>query len=308
VRPVREPAVAQAADQVERLLGIVRDELARPDHRRLREIEPGRWWLTDPADQAAAALPLADRVEWSVYSLLSTAGRLSETAFNERIATLFTGHDLPDEALVAACLASYRSLASTPDRVVTSEDLLRRSHEHSEIVADLVDTGHRLGMRVWIASREQIRSVRGRSLGFWLDERERRQGPPRLGGARPDDVDELDVVWQVRGRASFLFEVEWTAMLGEPLLRRGALIPPADDIVRFLVIVPERTELVRYKLERSPLLRTALDAGNWHFLKSNHLRAFVARESISLPDLEPYLGLDPAIERQSEEQMPLFGA
>lgn len=308
VRSVREPAVAQAADQVERLLGIVRDELARPDHRRLREIEPGRWWLADPADQAAAAVPLADRVEWSVYSLLSTAGRLSETAFSERIATLFTGHDLPDEALVAACLASYRSLASTPDRIVTSEDLLRRSHEHSEIVADLVDTGHRLGMRAWIASREQIRSVRGRPLGLWLDESERRQGPPRLGGARPDDVDELDVVWHVRGRASFLFEVEWTAMLGEPLLRRGALIPLTDDIVRFLVIVPERTELVRHKLERSPLLRTALDTGNWHFLKTNHLRAFAARESISLADLEPYLGLDPAIERQSEEQMPLFGA
>jgi hypothetical protein len=307
-RPFREPAVAQAADQVERLLGIVRDELARPNHRRLREIEPGRWWLADPADQAAAAPPLADRVEWSVYSLLSTAGRLSESSFNERIATLFTGHDLPDEALVAACLESYRSLASTPDRIVTSEDLLRRSHEHSETVADLVDTGHRLGMRAWIASREQIRSVRGRPLGFWLDESERRQGPPRLGRARPDDVDELDVVWQVRGRASFVFEVEWTAMLGEPLLRRGALIPPADDIVRFLVIVPERTELVRYKLERSPLLRTAMDAGNWHILKTNHLAAFVARESISLLDLEPYLGLDPVVERKSEEQMPLFGA
>ncbi|HSS36417.1 MAG TPA: hypothetical protein VLR93_09085, partial [Patescibacteria group bacterium] len=259
-------AAAVAGDQVERLLAIIRDELGRPSHRRLHEIEPGRWWLTDPADMAAAALPLADRVEWSVFSLLSTAGRLSESAFNERIAALFTGHDLPDEALVAACLDSYRSLASTPDQIVTSDDLLRRSHEHSEIVADLVDTGHRLGMRAWIASREQVRRVRGRHLTEWLDESERRQGPPRVGRARPDDVDQIDVVWQVRGRASFLFEVEWTAMLGEPLLRRGALIPSADDTVRFLVVVPERTELLRYKLERSPLLRTAMETGNWHIL------------------------------------------
>ncbi len=305
-RTAREPAQL-AADQVERLVAIVRDELTRPGHRRLREIEPGRWWLADPTDVAAAALPLADRVEWSVYSLLSTAGRLSEAAFNERIAGLFTDHDLPDETLVAACLESYRSLASTPDRIVTSDDLLRRSHEHSEIVADLVDTGHRLGMRAWIASREQVRRVRGRVLGDWLDVSEHRQGPPRVGRARPDDVDEIDVIWQVRGRASFLFEVEWTAMLGEPLFRRGALIPPADDIVRFLVIVPERTELVRYKLERSPLLRAAVEAGNWHVLKANHLRAFAARESISLADLEPYVGLDPAIERQGGEQIQLFG-
>jgi hypothetical protein len=303
-RPVREAALA--GDQVERLLGIIRDELGRPTHRRLHEIEPGRWWLTDPADIGAAALPLADRVEWSVFSLLSTGGRLSEAAFNERIAALFTGHDLPDEALVAACLDSYRSLASTPDRIVTSDDLLRRSHEHSEIVADLVDAGHRLGMRAWIASREQVRRIHGRHLADWLDDSERRQGPPRVGRARPEAVDEIDVVWQVRGRASFLFEVEWTAMLGEPLLRRGALIPSADDIVRFLVVVPERTELLRYKLERSPLLRTAIDEGNWHILKSNHLRAFAAREVVTLVDLEPYVGLDPAIEHRGGEQMPLF--
>jgi hypothetical protein len=302
----REPAVVAAGDQVDRLLAIIRDELGRPSHRRLQEIEPGRWWLTDPADIAAAALPLADRVEWAVFSLLSTGGRLSEAAFNERIAALFTGHDLPDEALVAACLESYRSLASTPERIVTADDLLRRSHEHSEIVADLVDTGHRLGMRAWIASREQVRRVRGRHLADWLDDGERRQGPPRVGRARPDDVDQIDVVWQVRGRASFLFEVEWTAMLGEPLLRRGALIPSADDIVRFLVVAPERTELLRYKLERSPLLRSAMETGNWYVLKSNHLRAYAARETVTLADLEPYVGLDPAIEHRGGEQMPLF--
>ena len=54
-------------------------------------------------------MPLADRVEWAVYSLLSTAGPLSEPQFLERIANLFTGPDLPDEALVRACLESYRA-------------------------------------------------------------------------------------------------------------------------------------------------------------------------------------------------------
>ena len=48
-------------------------------------------------------------------------------------------------------------------------------------------------------------------------------------------------------------------MLGEPLLRRHARIPAERMLVRFLVIAPERTELVRYKLERSPLLRAALE-------------------------------------------------
>jgi hypothetical protein len=101
--------------------------------------------------------------------------------------------------------------------------------------------------------------------------------------------------------------VEWTAMLGEPLLRRHARIPPDESIIRFLVIAPERTELVRYKLERSPLIRAALDAGTWHIVKSTHLRAFLVRDPLDLADLEPYLGLDPEVERTGE-QMPLFEA
>jgi hypothetical protein len=304
---VRAPEVAVAADRVERLLGLVRTELARPDHRRLREIEPGRWWLVDRDDVAGAALPLADRVEWSVFSLLSTAGRLSESAFNERVAGLFTGHDLPDEALVGACLESYRSLASTPEHLLTSDDLLRRSQEHSELIALLANLGHRLGLRVWISSREQVHRLGRRNLGAWLDDSEFRSGPPHVGKARSEAIDQVDVTWHFRARLTMTFEVEWTAMLGEPLLRRGGQIPPDPDLVRFLVVAPERTELIRYKLERSPLLRSALESGNWHILKANHLRAFAEREQPLLADLEPYLGLDPQIERQPSEQTTLFG-
>ncbi len=301
-RPAR-PADA-TTDQVDRLMTLIRDELSRPGHRRLTEIEPGRWWLADPADRAAAAAPLADRVEWAVYSLLSTAGTLSEASFFERIAALFSGHDLPDEALVRACLQSYRSMASTPDRLVTGDDLLRRTQQHAETIAQLADGGHRLGMNVWIGRREQARKLGTRRLGDWLDEREHRAYLVQISRA-VDDVAEVDCIWYVRGRAALLFEVEWTAMLGEPLLRRHARIPADDSLVRFFVVAPERTELIRHKLERSPLLREAVERDNWHVIKWNHLQAFLGREPLDLADLEPYLGLDPVVER-SGEQMPLF--
>jgi len=55
----------------------------------------------------------------------------------------------------------------------------------------------------------------------------------------------------------------------------------------------------------APFLRQALEDGNWHILKSNHLRTFAAREVPSLADLEPFLGLDPPADRTGE-QMPLF--
>lgn len=293
-----------STDQVDRLLALIRGELSGPGQRRLTEIEPGRWWLADPGDRAAANAPLADRVEWAVYSLLSTAGPLSESAFFQRIAALFAGHDLPDEALVRTCLQSYRSLASTADRMVTGDDLLRRAQQHAETIALLADGGHRLGMRVWIGRREQDRKLGGRRLGDWLDDREQRAYLAQVSRA-VDEVSEVDCIWYVRGRAAFLFEVEWTAMLGEPILRRHARIPSEEGTVRFLVVAPERTELVRHKLERSPLLRDAVTRDNWHIIKWNHLRAFLAREPLELADLEPYLGLDPVLER-SGEQLPLF--
>src|SRR6188474_1140659 len=189
-------------------------------------------------------------------------------------------------------------MASTSDRIVTGDDLLRRAQQNAETIARLADGGHGLGMSVWIGRREQARKLGNRRLGDLLDEREHRAYLAHISRA----VD--DCIWYVRGRAAFLFEVEWTAMLGEPLLKRGARIPQEETMVRFLVVAPERTELVRHKIERSPLVREAIERDNWHVLKWNHLRAFLDRDGSDLGDLEPFLGLDPVVER-SGEQMPL---
>jgi hypothetical protein len=293
-----------AGDPVERLIALIREALAGAQDRRLVMVEGDRWWLADREDREAAAVPLADRVEWAVYSLLSTAGPLSESAFLERIAGLFTGPDLPDEGLVRACLDSYRSLASTPDRLVTGDDLLRRSQEHGELLGTLLDLGHRLGFSVWIGRRQQTRRAGGTPLGDRLDTREA-SGPPYLGHILSEHLEDVDVIWYVRGRMAFLWEVEWTAMLGETILRRHAAIPADDRLVRFVVVLPERAELVRYKIERSPLLRQVLERGDWHILKSDHLLEWAGREAPALADLEPLLGLDPGVERTGD-QLSLF--
>jgi hypothetical protein len=288
------------------LLALIREELGRADNNRLIEIEPGQWWLADQADRTAAALPLADRVEWAVFSLLSTASRLSETALFERIGTMFTGHDLPDEALIRACLDSYRSMASTPERLLTNEEIPKRSQEHVELVGLLADLGHRMGLQVWIGVRDQLRTLHGEKLGLRLDDRELRVNLSSIARAPEEDLELIPCIWYIRSKLAFAFELEWTGMLGESILRRHSRIPPDDRLVRFLVLAPERTELVRYKLARSPLLRQSMEAGNWHILKSNHLRELAARTDVTMDDLEPLLGLDPLVDRGAE-QIPLFG-
>ena len=245
-------------------------------------------------------------MEWAVYSLLSTAGPIAETAFFERVAALFSGHDLPDETLVRAALASYRSPASTATRLVTNEDLRKRTVEHTELLANLANGGHRLGLRIWIGRRDQARQIGDGTLADYLDpHREREPWFPTISIVPKEDGEAVDCIWYQRGGTALLWEVEWTAMLGDVLLRRHARIPPDDGIVRFLAIPAERRELARHKLESSPILRDAMAASNWHVILWPHLRTWLARDPLDLADLEPYLGLEPPVERRAE-QLPLF--
>jgi hypothetical protein len=295
---------AQAPDQVGRLLSVVRDELARTNQRRVVEIERDTWWLGVAEDLDEAATPLADRVEWSTYSLLSTGAAIPEERYRERIAAQFAGAERAERALVDATLASYQSTEAPPGTVVTAEDLVRRAQEHTELCAAIVSAGRKLGMGMWINPREQERRVGGQPLGERLTEQELDTFLPRITRGPVEALEAIDVIWYVRDRLTFLWEVEWTAMVGD-LLRRHARIPQDDRLVRLLVIPPERSELLRLKLDRSTALRTTFEAGNWHVLKWNHLASFLGREPLDLGALEPLLGFEPAVERRGE-QLPLF--
>jgi hypothetical protein len=286
------------------LLALVEAELMRADHRRIAPSAGRRLWLADPRDEAQAAAPLADRLEWAVFSLLGTGASVPEAAIRARLDEMFAGSDAPDRWLIDACLASYGAPAPGVGRLVARDDLQLRSHEHAETIGVLADLGHRLGLHVAIAPREQVRRADGAPLGDRLlpDERDPALGFLGRGGA--EALREVDVCWYVRPRFAFLFEVEWTAMLGEPVLRRGRTIPADERIVRFLVIPPERVGLLRAKIDGYPVVRAALEASNWHVLRTDALLRLCGRPTVDLGDLEPFLGLDPPADRP--DQLSLF--
>jgi hypothetical protein len=297
---------ASATDHVRLLMEIVMGELRRPDHPQLAEVEPGRWWLRSDRDLAQARPPLSDRLEWAVYGLLSASRGIDESDFFERVAHLFTGHDTPDPELVRAILDSYRDPESLQVALRPADELTARHAEHGELVGLLVEYGHRLGLRAHVSEKEQKRRYLGGSVADLLSQEEQRASLPLIASGDTATLESIDCIWYLRGKATFLFEVEWTAMVTDALLRRGPRIPADETIIRFLVVPPERVELVRLKLARSPLLRKAMDEQNWHILKSDHLRRLHAREDADLEFLGPVLGLDPEIEREAE-QLPLFG-
>ncbi len=284
---------------------LVREELWRDDHPSLVRIgDEARplWWLRNPE---VAEQPLADRVEWATWSVLATAGRIDEAGFFDRIFRLFPGLAAPDEELVRACLAAYVAPGELGS-LATDDDLARRTEDHARVLATLADYGHRLGLRSWIAAREHDRVVDGERLSSRLNDDERRVYLPLVIRAPVEALGAVDALWYVRGKLAFLFEVEWTAMVGDAVLTRGRKIPVGDQQARFLVIPAERSELLRLKIQRSPWLRDEMDRQNWHVLKWQHLATLAARPGARMEWLEPVLGLDPLIERGGE-QLTMFG-
>ena len=287
------------------LSDLVREELWRDDHPtlvRLGDDARPEWWLRDPE---LAERPLADRVEWATWSILATAGRIDEAGFFDRIYRLFPGLQAPDEELVRACLDAYVSVGERGS-IGTEDELGRRTDDHARMIATLIEYGHRLGLRSWVASREHDRRWEGRRLADRLTDEERRVYLPLVVRAPADALGAVDAMWYVRGKLAFLFEVEWTAMVGDTILGRGREIPVAEQQARFLVLPAERADLLRTKLRRSPWLRAEMERQNWHVLKWQHLDTLAARSGAQMEWLEPVLGLDPLIERGGE-QLTMFG-
>jgi hypothetical protein len=295
-----------ASDPVRLTLDIIRKELHRPEHPRLLEIDENLWWLRDSSDLAAAKQPLSERVEWGIFSLLTTSGGITRAAFDERVSRLFRGPETADAELVEASLRSYRSATPSEDGLIRSDESLQgRFAEHGEMVGMLTDFAHRAGMRAWITKREQRRRYGEGLLGDLLSDPEQRVYLPLVAPGSQEVLEEIDCIWYVRGKGAFLFDVEWQAILDEPVMKRGPRIENNDGIVRFLVVPDERTPLLRLRLQRSPVLRDRLAEDNWHMLKWSNVRRLHAGGRADLSALSPLLGLDSEVER-GEDQIPMF--
>ncbi len=295
-----------ASDPVRRTLELIRKELRRPEHPRLSEVDEDLWWLRAAADLQAAKPPLSERLEWGIFSLLTTSGGISRASFDERVSRLFRGPESVDADLVTAVLDSYRSSTPADDGLIhTDESLQRRYAEHGEMVGMLTDFGHRVGMRAWITKREQRRRYGSATLGDLLSDPEQRVYLPLVAPGPQELLEEIDCIWYVRGRGAFLFDVEWQAALDEPVLKRGPRIETTDSLVRFLVIPDERSPLLRLRLARSPVLRQRLQDDNWHILKWSNVGRLHASPRGDLSVLGPLLGIEPDVER-GEDQMPMF--
>ena len=225
-------------DPVDRLLSLVRDEMAGPTTARLVEIEPGRWWLADRDGPGGGRDPAGrsrrvGRLQPPLHRRTALGGGVlradRDAVHRPRPARRGAGPGLPRQLPQPGQHArpprhGRRPAQAQPGAHRPAGDPRRRS-----AIGSACGSG-------WLgASRPAGRAAR--LLGDRLDER--RCGPTSAASAgRPRSSRTVDCIWYVRSKVAFLFEVEWTAMLGEPLLRRHARIPANESLVRFLVMPP----------------------------------------------------------------------
>jgi hypothetical protein len=271
--------------------------------------------LSDDADDVAYAVteapdatPLGDRVEWSVWGLLSSAREVDTRSLLRRIYGLFRGIETPDRELVERCVAAYAT--QTDDgrwRLLDQDALVARQASQAQVLAELIDTGHRLGFKVHVGRDVERRAVpnthaeRGRVLTDLVTEAERTSGASRFVRGASEAVDFVDCVWYDRGQMVFLWQVDWTARIHRSIVALGEAIPDDDRVFRFLAVADERTGLVHEKLRRSPALAEVVRRRGWRFVKWDPLRKWLGDAHSGLDGLEVVLGLEPAVEQSGQQ-------
>jgi hypothetical protein len=271
--------------------------------------------LSEDADDVAYAVaeapdatPLGDRVEWAVWGLLSSARDVDTRSLLRRVYALFRGIETPDRELIERCVAAYAT--QTDDgrwRLLDQDALVARQASQAQVLAALVDGGHRLGFKVHVGRDVERRALpnthleRGRVLADLVSDAERASGPSRFVRGAAEALDFVDCVWYDRGRMVFLWQVDWTARLHRSVVALGEAIPDDDRVFRFLAVADERTALVHEKLRRSPALAEVVRRRGWRFVKWDPLRRWLGDAQAGLDGLEPVLGLEPAVEQSGQQ-------
>jgi hypothetical protein len=260
--------------------------------------------LAEPID----ASPLDDRLEWSVWGLLSASHDVETRMLLRRAYGLFRDIETPDRELVERCIAAYGHQGDDGRWRLRGEDaLVRRQADQTLLAAQLLDAGHRLGFKVHVGRDLERRALpeafldRGAVLDDLLTDAERASNVSRVSGIHSDALEYIDCVWYEKGRMLFLWQLEWTARLHRSVIALGEAVPDEDRVFRFFAIADERRALAEFKLRRAAGVADVVRQRGWRFVKWGPLRSWATRPDLALDLLEPVLGLSPEMEQTGQQ-------
>jgi hypothetical protein len=264
-----------AADFLDQQLESALEEALENNTLELLPVTPGDeegpqlWWL---GDKGYPVRPLPERVEEEVYQALREGPDLTADLFEDSIYSRFPGRFTPGPKLIEKCLESYgvRDAETGTWHLRPEDDPESVAREREEALTLLTTVGRRLGHQVLDKTGHSPRGI--------------------------------DVVWKEDQTLSYLFAVRHKTILGD-VLGTGRKGP--TEAQRYIVLTERRLDLLRFRMDTELLLRRALAAGEWRFIKTSNLRRLASRESVDRQDLASVVGLKPPIE-SPDSQLPLF--
>ena len=260
--------------------------------------------LTEPIDTT----PLDDRLEWGIWGLLSASRDVETRMLLRRAYGLFRDVETPDRELVERCIAAYGQQSEDGKWRLRDEDaLVRRQADQTLLVAQLADTGHRLGFKVHVSRDLERRELpaqyrdRGTALADLMTDEERVSNISHVSRLHSDALEYIDCLWYDKGRMVFLWQLEWTARLHRSIVALGEAVPDEDRVFRFFAIADARRVLAEYKLRRAASTAEVVRRRGWRFVKWGPLRSWATRPDVALDLLEPVLGLSPEMEQTGQQ-------
>jgi hypothetical protein len=240
--------------------------------------EAGQWWLKNPAPidtDKPSQLPLADRVEKTVVQTLVTTPVVAQNDLEEEICKLFPGLLTPELSLIMACLKSYayKEAMESDDWQLKAEDNPNSRWKDLKIATESVlNLGRNLGYfpeMVKIIPSPTSSQMRFRPTA-WLDQKR---------------------------EILYIFYFSASAIISNIIN-----IEKSTAKKRVLVIPPERSDLLFYKLNYDPGLKETIK-NSWVFLNFYQLEKLLENPLTTRKTFEESLSRFPLVESEPQLRM-----
>ena len=245
------------------------------------------WWFSDSTFTARLKqVPLTERVEQTVFRLLSEKGRVTFTEVWDAVSREFPNALTTDSTSIKEALEIYGRKVGKLGHWMLKDEVRGHIRSHSEMIALLAMIGKKRGYQIWIGKPEQGTHAEGLADGGRLSTFVTKTPDRITGVSNLKDVMLMDLLW-LKGRyVVCAFEVESTTTMTSAL-QRGSNLPA--EVPKIMVVPEERESEFNRRME-SPLFKDSFTKHNWKLLFFDTFRKAFSRTKAAT-EIEKLFGL-----------------
>jgi DNA modification methylase len=253
-------------------------------------LEDNKWWFKETSKVPfIERVPLNERVEDTVISMLNKEDRVSFDKIMEAIFTKFPNALTPETKTVRQILDEYAQQKGGKWKLKPA--VKRQIDQHNVMVELVSQIGQKLGFNV-IA-----------------DLPERRVSTLPFDSENPERVKKIDAIWLKGNKPIYEFEVEHSTGFSEGIDRGSNL---AVEGLRRVFITPEQRKGKLKRKFKERKFSEEIDRYGWRFIYYSQIEELYeetkSRKGLTLEDLEEKIRLPTQVREERQSSLRDFGA